>query len=71
MMQMAIKRMRKRRLMTTSELSLKSGVSRVSICRYETGKREPKLSDALRIAKALDCSVEELMEETAPAGADS
>ena len=71
MMQMAIKRMRKRRLMTAGELSLKSVVSRVSICRYETGKREPKLSDALRIAKALECSVEELVGEPAPAGADN
>lgn len=43
------------------ELARKSLVSRVSIARYESGKREPKLSIAVKLADALGCSVDELI----------
>ena len=66
-----IRKIRKQRHMTLEELAEKSGVSRVNINRYELGSHEPKVSAAIKIAKALDCSVEELMEEPASAGADS
>lgn len=56
-----IKTMRKRRLMTADQLAIKSGVSRVSITRYENGKREPKVREAIRIARALGCTVEQLV----------
>lgn len=56
-----IKTMRKRRLMTADQLAIKSGVSRVSITRYENGQREPKVREAVRIAKALGCTVEQLV----------
>ncbi len=36
------------------------GVTRESICRIEKGKTNPSLDLALRIAKALHCTVEEL-----------
>lgn len=58
-----IRNMRKRRLLTLEQLAIKSGVSRVSITRYENGKREPKVGDALKIARALGCTVEELIED--------
>lgn len=57
-----IKTMRKRRLMTADQLAIKSGVSRVSITRYENGQREPKVREAIRIARALGCTVEQLVE---------
>lgn len=36
------------------------GVTRMAICNYEEGKRIPGLYDALRIAKTLGTTVEEL-----------
>ncbi|MBR3239511.1 MAG: helix-turn-helix transcriptional regulator [Oscillospiraceae bacterium] len=60
-----IRTMRKKRLLTLEQLAAKSGVSRVSITRYENGQRVPKLDDALKIARALDCTVEELVDEGA------
>ena len=57
-----IRNMRKRRLFTLEQLAARSGVSRVSITRYENGPREPKVGDALKIARALDCTVEELFD---------
>ena len=58
-----IRNLRKRRFLTLEQLALKSGVSRVSITRYENGKREPKVSDAIKIARALNCTVEDLVRD--------
>ena len=65
-----IKTLRKRRLMTAEQLALKSGVARVSITRYENGKREPRVGEALKIARALGCTVEQLMDDEEGAGED-
>lgn len=65
-----IKALRKRRLMTAEQLALKSGVARVSITRYENGKREPRVGEALKIARALGCTVEQLMDDEKGAGED-
>ena len=44
------------------ELAAKSGVSRVSINRYELGQRIPDVTIARKIAEALSCTIEELLE---------
>lgn len=46
--------------MTQKQLADLSGVSRVAIARYETGKQAPKKEALEKLAKALDVSVEEL-----------
>ena len=56
-----IREMRQKRGMTLEELSKASGVPRVSINRYELGTRIPNVTVASKIAKALDCSIEELL----------
>lgn len=61
---MNIRLYRKKRGITQSELSKLSGVCRVSIARYETGVRKPSLDSALKIAKALHCTVEQLEDES-------
>lgn len=58
---MLIRNLRRRRLMTLEELAEKSGVSRVNINRYELGTVEPKVFNAYKIARALDCTVEDLI----------
>ncbi len=47
--------------MTLDALAKASGVSRVSINRYELGTRIPNIVAAGKIADALGCSVEDLM----------
>lgn len=65
---MQIRKMRRRRFMTLEELAEKSGVSRVNINRYELGTVEPKVLNAYKIARALGCTVEELIEDEEAAG---
>lgn len=47
--------------MTMDELSRISGVSRVSINRYELGTRTPDIVAASKLAAALGCKIEDLM----------
>lgn len=42
-------------------LAEKAGVTVMSICRYENGKRIPPLDIAVKIAKALGCTVDDLL----------
>lgn len=67
---MQIRAIRKRRLMTLEQLAAKSGVDRVSINRYELGSHEPSVSKAIKIARALGCTVEQLMDDEEGAGED-
>lgn len=60
---MLIKTFRKRRYMTLEQLAAKSGVQRASINRYELGKREPGVYNAIRIARALGVTVEDLVSD--------
>ena len=55
--------LREKKNMTQVKLSLIVGVSQQSITYYETNTRTPSLPVALRIAKALDTSVEGLINE--------
>ena len=48
--------------MTQKDLSVKTGLTEVSISRYVQGKRIPKINDCLKISKVLNCTVEELFE---------
>ena len=59
---MELKHRRESKRWTQEQLSLKSGVSRISITRYESGQREPTLTIAAKLAAALDCSVDDLVE---------
>lgn len=58
---MAIKEIREAAGMSQESLAAASGVSRVSIARYETGERVPSLEIAARIARALNCKIDDLM----------
>ena len=58
-----LKEMRIKRKMTLEELSKASGVSRVSINRYELGERSPNIFIAKKLADALGCTIEDLIDE--------
>lgn len=53
--------LREKKNITQIKLSLMVGVSQQSITYYETNTRTPSLPVAIKIAKALDTSVEGLM----------
>lgn len=55
-----IKDLRKTRRLTQEELSQLVGVSRQSIVAIETGKYNPSLELAFKIAKQFDCSIEDI-----------
>lgn len=54
--------LREKKKITQVKLSLMVGVSQQSITYYETNTRTPSLSVALKIAKALDTSIEGLID---------
>lgn len=58
---MRMKELREAQNYTQKQLSVLSGVSQGKICEYETEKVMPRVDTALKIARALGVSVEELM----------
>lgn len=62
-----IREYRKRIGMRQSDLALATGISTVTLSRYENSGTEPRLSELQSIAGVLGCTVSELIGE-APAG---
>ena len=58
-----IAEMRKKRGLSQERLAELSGVHRVSIARYETGKASPNVRTLRRLADALKVSPEKLIEK--------
>ena len=57
-----IKYIRTEKKLSRAELSRKSGVSEISIRKYETGQRNPKLDSLKKIALALNINPYELIQ---------
>lgn len=60
---MDIKKLRLQVGMSQEMLARESGVSRVAIARYESGERVPSIKIAAKIAKALGCKVDDLIDK--------
>lgn len=60
-MKTAFREIRLKRGLTQDQLSALSRVPRICICRYESGKYYPSISNAMKLAKALDVTVDELI----------
>jgi len=56
-----LKSIRKLRGMTQDALAKASGIHRITIAKYEAGKVKPSLENAEKMAKALKCSLDELI----------
>lgn len=56
-----IKELRKEAGLTQAELASKIGVNTVTLSRYETGNRNPKLDKLIKISKVFDIKLEELL----------
>lgn len=49
--------------MTQKQLAEAVGCSPKDICRWELGKCEPRINSLLRLAEALNCTVDELLKD--------
>ena len=58
-----LKKIRLRKGLTQAELASKVGVLNTTICNYESGFREPNLETLKKLAAALECTVDELLED--------
>jgi transcriptional regulator with XRE-family HTH domain len=56
-----IKSLREGKGWTMRDLAEQAGLSEASVCRWEMGDRVPKVESLLRLSKALEVGVEELM----------
>jgi len=56
-----ISELRKEKGLSQTRLSEMAEISRSQICRYENGKQDPDFSTVVRIAKALEVSVNSLL----------
>ena len=63
--QLKLREIRKRNGLSQERLSELSHVDRVSISRYETGKKKPSVDNLKRLAVALDVTTDELLWESA------
>lgn len=57
-----IRRIRKEKGLTQSQLAKKAGISEISVRKYESGKRKPKLETMEKIANALDVPLDEILD---------
>jgi DNA-binding XRE family transcriptional regulator len=60
-MRTVIREIRQERGLTQDQLAELSRVPRICISRYESGKYYPSLSNAMKLAKVLNVSVEDLI----------
>lgn len=58
-----LKHIRKLRQMTQYELAKMVGITQAMVSHYETGRCNPDLETAARIANALGCKVDDLIKE--------
>ncbi len=61
---MNLQMIRKQKGISQTRLAQLSGVHRVSIVRYEEGRTTPNARNALKLARALGCTIDELLGET-------
>ncbi|HZW67730.1 MAG TPA: helix-turn-helix transcriptional regulator [Pseudogracilibacillus sp.] len=55
-----LRELRNDRALTQEQLSQRVGVSRQSIVAIETGKYDPSLQLAFKLAREFDCSIEDI-----------
>jgi transcriptional regulator with XRE-family HTH domain len=56
-----LKKLRKAKGLTQSELSAKLGINRATLASYEEGRAEPKFENLILIATYLNCGLDELL----------
>lgn len=57
-----IRERRERMNMTQEDIATRIGVSRVMVSYFESGLRKPDIETALRLARVLECTTDDLFE---------
>lgn len=74
-LRLKLKQIRKSRMMSQAKLAQITSISRSYLCEMEKGRYDPTISKLCRIARALACTLDELVdclgEEECDAGDDS
>lgn len=65
---MNLREIRKKKGMTQGELARRVSVNTQTICNYEKGIRKPNIDKAQDLARALDCTIDELVGNNAECG---
>ena len=65
-----IRKTRKKQGLSQEQLAKMSGLYRYAIMNFESGKRDPRIKDLRKIAKALNVSIEELISENETDGSN-
>lgn len=65
-----IRKFRKTQGLSQEQLAKMSGLSRYSIMNFENDKRDPRIKDLRKIAKALNVPLEELISENGTDGSN-
>lgn len=63
---MKLKQIRQEQRYTQRHIAEMGGIQQAAVCRWESGRYDPKLSVALKVAKGLGVTVEELVGEYQP-----
>ena len=58
-----LRKMRQKNNLTQAELAAKLGVNANTVTQWETGARKPNIIMLKRVAKVLNCTTDELLEE--------
>lgn len=62
-----VKMLMKENNLNQKQLAEKSGITESSVCRYLKGDREPRIDIIINFAKALDVSIEYLLDKSSDA----
>ena len=60
---MSIREIREKEGLTQKELAQRTGLAELTIWRYEANERVPSVTNAIKLAKALNCTVDDLVRE--------
>lgn len=63
MLRLRLREMRKSRGMTQTQLANAVGIKQPSLSSLENGVTEPALKTLIKLAKALECSLDELVDQ--------
>lgn len=58
-----IRELRQKKQLTQEELARLLGVDRSSVAKWETGSNSPRMDKLLLLAKFLECSLDDLVQE--------
>lgn len=60
---MRIREIRESKNLSQLKLAHMTGLTQAFVCELETGRKNPSISSLVKVAKALDCSIDDLLSD--------